>query len=45
LLQEQPDQLASKTGVPGIQDDIQDSDMAQSNGGYSNGYNEETQTA
>lgn len=45
LLNEQPDQLAAETGVPGIQDDIQDSDMAQSNGVHSNGYDEETQTA
>lgn len=47
LLKEQPDQLAAETGVPGIQDDIVDSDMAHSNGNgvYSNGYNEETQTA
>lgn len=45
LLQEQPEQLAAETGVPGIQDDIQDSDMAHSNGVHSNGYDEETQTA
>ncbi|ETI20690.1 hypothetical protein G647_07032 [Cladophialophora carrionii CBS 160.54] len=32
LWREQPDQLAGQTGVPGIQEDILDSDMAETNG-------------
>jgi hypothetical protein len=43
LLQEQPDQLAGQTGVPGIQEDILDSDMAETNG--LNGHYVEADTA
>lgn len=28
LLRDQPEQLAGETGVPGIQEDVRDSDMA-----------------
>jgi len=39
LSKEQPEQLAGKTGVPGIQEEIKDSDMAATNG-LNGDYNE-----
>jgi hypothetical protein len=43
LLRAQPDELAGETGVPGIQEDIVDSDMAEQNG--LNGDYDEADTA
>jgi hypothetical protein len=40
LLKDQPEQLAGETGVPGIQEQIEDSDMNQSNGLHNGDYDE-----
>jgi hypothetical protein len=51
LAREQPEQLAADVGVPGIKEDIEESDMVEVNGASGhgkengNGYDEQTQTA